>query len=128
MERWEYLPKSRAGRTKPPPGFAKACATHATMMQLSGEAEASGAQISAAIKALDQKYAAEGVHIILSLPNGTDTNTGNHKLGKEAAVSIIKVLLPGIDPGAKGKHYKIIVACEKWLSDFAGGVRYIGKQ
>ena len=32
-----------------------------------------------------------------------DTNTGNPKLGKEALVAIVKVLLPGIDPGAKGK-------------------------
>ena len=32
-----------------------------------------------------------------------DTNTGHPKLGKEATVAIVKVLLPGIDPGAKGK-------------------------
>ena len=32
-----------------------------------------------------------------------DTNTGNPKLGKEVSVAILKVLLPGIDPGAKGK-------------------------
>ena len=81
--------------------------------------------MSAAIKALAQKYAAEGVHIILSLPNGTDTNTGNPKLGKEAAVAIVKVLLPGIDPGAKGKDYKTMVACEKWLGDLAGGTTWV---
>ena len=28
-----------------------------------------------------------------------DTNTGNPNLGKEAPVAIVKVLLPGIDPG-----------------------------
>ena len=33
--------------------------------------------MSAVIQALAQKYAAEGMNIILSFPNGTDTNTGN---------------------------------------------------
>ena len=55
--------------------------------------------MSAAIQALAQKYAAEGVHIILSLPNGIYTNTGNPKLGNEASLAIVKVLLPGIGPG-----------------------------
>ena len=73
------------------------------MMQLSGEAKASGAQMSAVIEALAQKYSAEEVHIILLLPNGTDTNKGNPKLGKEASVAIVKVLIPGIDPGTKGR-------------------------
>ena len=67
--------------------------------------------MSATIQALAHKYAEEGVHIILSLPNGTDTNTVNPKLGKEASVAIVKVLLPGIYPGAKGKDYKTMVAC-----------------
>ena len=44
--------------------------------------------MSATIQALAQKYAAEGVHFILPLPNGTDTNTDNLKLGKESAVAI----------------------------------------
>ena len=35
-----------------------------------------------------------------------DTNTGNPKLGKETSVAIVKVLLPGIDPGEKDKEYK----------------------
>ena len=42
-----------------------------------------------------------------------DTNTGNPKLGKEASVTIVKVLLPGINPGANGKDSKKMVACEK---------------
>ena len=50
-----------------------------------------------------------------------DTNTGNPKLGKEASVDIVEVLLPGIYPGAKGKDYKKMVACEKWFGDLAGG-------
>ena len=119
-------PKNQGRLKNPhPPGFAKACATHATMMQLSGEAEASGAHITAAIHALAQKYAEEGVHIILSLPNGTDTNTGNPKLVKEASVAIVEVLLPGIDPGEKGKDYKTMLACEKWLGDLAGGKTWV---
>ena len=81
--------------------------------------------MSAVIKALAQKYAAEGVHIILLLLNGTDTNTGNLKMGKEAAVAIVKVLLPGIDPGAKVKDYKKMVASEKWLGDLAGGMTWV---
>ena len=79
------------------------------------------AQISAAIQALAQKYAAEGLYIILSLPNGTDTKTSNPKLGKELSVAIVGVLLPGIDPGEKCKDYNTVVACEKWLGDLAGG-------
>ena len=94
-------------------------------MQLSGEAEASGAQMSATIQALADKYASEGVHIILSLPNGTDTNTGNPKLGKEASVAIVKVLLPGIDHGEKGKDYKTMVSFEKWLGDLSSGTTWI---
>ena len=54
-----------------------------------------------------------------------DTNTGNPKLGKEDSVEIVKVLLPGIDPGAKGKDYKKMVACEKWLSDLYGGTTWV---
>ena len=65
------------------------------------------------------------MHIILSLPNGTDTNTGNLKLSKEASVATVKVLLPGIDPGAKGTDYKTTVACEKWLGDWAGGTTWV---
>ena len=81
--------------------------------------------MSAAIQALAQKYAAEGVYIILSLPNGTDTNTRNPKLGKEASVAIVKVLLIGVDPGENGKDYKIMVASEKWLGDLAGGTTWV---
>ena len=62
-------PKSQGTLNKSPPGFIKACATHTTMMHLSGEDEASGAHIIATIQALAHKYAAEEVHIILSLPN-----------------------------------------------------------
>ena len=51
-------PKKQGRPNKTPPGFAKACATHATMMQLYEEAEASGAQMSASIEALAQKYIA----------------------------------------------------------------------
>ena len=83
--------------------------------------------MSATIQALDHKYEAEGVHNILSLPNGTDTNTCNPKLGKEASVAIVKVFFPGIYPGAKGKDYKKIVACEKWLDDLAGGTTWVDK-
>ena len=54
-----------------------------------------------------------------------DTNTGNQKLGKEASVDIVKVLLPGIDPGAKGKDYKAMVCCEKWLSYLAGVTTWV---
>ena len=43
-------------------------------MQLSGEAQASGAEMSDIIQALAHNYAAEGVHIILLLPNEIDTN------------------------------------------------------
>ena len=45
-------PKNQGRPNKIPPGFAKACATHATMMQLSGGAEASGPHMSATIQAL----------------------------------------------------------------------------
>ena len=65
------------------------------------------------------------MHIILSLPNGTDTNTVNPKLGKEASVAIVEVLLPGIDPGEKGKDYKTMLACEKWLGDLDGGTTWL---
>ena len=51
-----------------------------------------------------------------------DTNTGNPKLGKEASVATVKVFLPGIDTGAKGKDYKTMLAYEKWLGDLAGGM------
>ena len=95
------------------------------MMQLSGEAEASEAQMTASIEALAQKYAAQGVHIIISLLNGTDTNTGNPKLGKEAAVAIVKVSLPGIDPAEKFKAYKTMVSCKKCLGDLAGGTTWV---
>ena len=54
-----------------------------------------------------------------------DTNTGNPILGKEASVAIVKVLLLGIDTGAKGKDYKTILACEKWLGDLAGGTTWV---
>ena len=81
--------------------------------------------MSAAIKALAQKYEAEGVHIILSLPNRTDTNTGKPKLDKEASVAIVQVLLTGIDIGAKGKDYKTMVDCEKWLGDLTGGTTWV---
>ena len=81
--------------------------------------------MSAAIEALAQKYAAQGVYIILSLPNGTDTNTGNPKLGKEYTVAIMELLLPGIEPGAKGKDYKTMLACEKWLGDLAGDTKWV---
>ena len=40
-------------------------------------------------------------------------------------MAIVKVLLPGIDPGAKGKDYKTMVACEKWLGDLAGGTTWV---
>ena len=83
--------------------------------------------MSAAIQALAQKYAVEGVNIILSLTNGTDTNIGNPKLGKEASVSIVKVLLPGGDPREKVKDYKTMVSCEKWLGDLAGGTTWVDK-
>ena len=81
--------------------------------------------MSATIQALAHKYAEEGVHIILSLPNGTDTSTGNLKLGKGDSVAILKVLLPGIDPGVKGKYYKTMLACEKWLCDLDGGTTWV---
>ena len=32
-----------------------------------------------------------------------ETNTGNPELDKEASVAIVKVLLPGVDHGTKGK-------------------------
>ena len=35
-----------------------------------------------------------------------DTRTGYPKLSKESSVAIVKVLLPGINPGAKSKDYK----------------------
>ena len=54
-----------------------------------------------------------------------DTNIGNPKLGKEASVDIVKVLFPCIDPGAKGKDYNKMLACEKWLSDLAGGTTWV---
>ena len=81
--------------------------------------------MSATIEALAQKFSAEGVYIILSLPNGTETNTDNPKLGKEAALDIVKVLLPGIYPEAKGKNYKTMVVCEKWLGDLASGTTWV---
>ena len=118
-------PKKKVRPKKISPIFAKACATHATMMHLSGEDEASGVQMSAAIEALYHKYAEEGVNIILSLPNGTDTNTGNPKLGKEAAVAIVKVLLLGIDLGENVKDYKTMVDCDKWFGDLADGTTWV---
>jgi hypothetical protein len=45
-------PKKRGRRSKIPEGFGKALATHATMMQLSCEAEASGARMCSTIIAL----------------------------------------------------------------------------
>ena len=54
-----------------------------------------------------------------------DTNTGNPKLGKEASVAIVKVLIPGIDPGEKVKDYNTTVACDKWLGDLAGGTKWV---
>ena len=110
-------PKNQGRSNKTLPGFAKTCATHAIMIQLSGDAEASISQMNATIQALARKCASEGVHIILSLINGMDTNTGNLKLGKEASVATVKVLLPGIDPGGKVKDYKTMLACEKRLLD-----------
>ena len=59
------------------------------------------------------KYSHDAVlHFVIWVGAGTkvDTNTGNPKLGKEAAVAIVKVLLPGIDPGAKGKGFKTMVS------------------
>ena len=81
--------------------------------------------MSATIQALAHKYASEGVHNILLISNGTGVNKGNTKLGKEASVAIVKVLLPGIDPGAKGKDYKTMVACEKCLGDLAGVTTWV---
>ena len=40
-------------------------------------------------------------------------------------MTIVKVLLPGIDPGEKGKDYKTMVACDKWLGDLAGGTTWV---
>ena len=54
-----------------------------------------------------------------------DTKTGNPKLGKEDSANIVKVLLPGIYPGEKGKNYKTMVACDKCLSDLAGGTTWV---
>ena len=65
------------------------------------------------------------MHIIPLLPNGTDTNTGNPKLGKEASVSIVKVLLPGGDPREKVKDYKTMLACDKCLGDLDGGTTWV---
>ena len=36
----------------------------------------------------------------------------------------MKVLLPGIDHGSKGKGNKTMLACEKWLGDLAGGTTW----
>ena len=54
-----------------------------------------------------------------------DTNTGNPKLGKEASVTIVKVLLPVIDPGEKFKDYNTMVSCDKWIGDLAGGTTWV---
>ena len=40
-------------------------------------------------------------------------------------MAIVKVLLPGIYPGEKGKDYKTTVACDKWLGDLAGGTTWV---
>ena len=37
----------------------------------------------------------------------------------------MELLLPGIEPGAKGKDYKKMVACEKWLGDLAGDTTWV---
>ena len=74
------------------------------------------------------KYRNYGVrHFLIWVGAGTkvDTNTGNPKLGKKASVAIVKVLLPGIDPGSKDKDYKTMVACKKWLGDLAGGTTWV---
>ena len=52
-------------------------------------------------------------------------NTGNPKLGKEASVVIIEVLLPGIYHGSKVKDYNTMVSCEKWISNLAGGTTWV---
>ena len=56
-----------------------------------------------------------------------DTYTGNLKLGKEASVAIVQVLLPGIDPRAKGKNHKTMVACDNWFGNLAGGTTWVGE-
>ena len=45
-------PKKKGRPRKIPARFTKACAIHATMMQVSGEAKASGAKMNAIIQAL----------------------------------------------------------------------------
>ena len=50
-----------------------------------------------------------------------DTNTGNQKLGKEASVAIVNVLLPGIDPWEKDKDHKKMVSREKLLVNLGCG-------
>ena len=45
-------PKKKGRPRKIPAGFTKACVMHATMMQVSGETEASGAEMNAIIQAL----------------------------------------------------------------------------
>ena len=54
-----------------------------------------------------------------------DTKTCNPTMGKESSVDIVKVLLPVIYPVAKGKDYRTMVACEKWLGDLAGGTTWV---
>ena len=123
------VPSKNQGRpNKSPPEFSKACATHATMIQLSGEDEALVAHMSATIQALDHKYAAEGVHIILLLPNVTDTTS---KITEPLLTSynylIVLSLCPRINPWKQHLNNghcsfltQFMVACV--------GVRSIGKR
>ena len=54
-----------------------------------------------------------------------DPTTGHPKLSKDAAVAIVKVLLPKIAPTEKLKDYKTMASCVKWLGELAGGTTWV---
>ncbi len=43
------------------------------------------------------------------------TQDGNPKLGKDAAIAIVSVLLPQCDPKEKKGKYKTMKKCNEWL-------------
>ena len=49
---------------------------------------------------------------------------GHPNLNKNAAVTIVRYLLPKVSPGASLSEYKSMGACRKWLGELAGGTTW----
>ena len=58
--------------------------------------------------------------------DGKPIDSRNHgpKLSKDAARSIVKLLLPKIAPNAKMKDYNGMAVCVKWLGSIASGTTW----